>query len=291
MIWHLLVGPSLFSQISKGLRQCQYGIIVLSKHFFEKKWPRAELDGLFDLEPADQSLILPIWHHVTHEEVAKFSPILASRRATRSELGVQRVIGDLKRSIDAGERTKQISSPVGRQILAYQETAGAQEKYKQWAWSHEGIAAAWQEWNRIEEIVKTILATHGETRFAVAHNKSDYGNRNTYITVTGPSFMLDPRKLDSTRSPLLQFNIQQMAVNSVFNALCWRRVALEPTGMWANYVQPDNVDELKFKPYCTKDGEAIWQTSDGNVIRTEELIEGGLLLLFDLANKGIRGEL
>jgi TIR domain-containing protein len=58
--YSLLVGPSLLSQISKGLRQCQYGIVVLSKHFFEKKWPRAELDGLFDLEPADQSLILPI---------------------------------------------------------------------------------------------------------------------------------------------------------------------------------------------------------------------------------------
>lgn len=77
----LLVGPSLLNQISRGLRRCQYGLVVLSKHFFEKKWPRAELDGLFDLEPADQSLILPIWHDVTHEEVSQFSPILASRRA------------------------------------------------------------------------------------------------------------------------------------------------------------------------------------------------------------------
>ncbi len=128
-VWYdeysLLVGPSLLGQISKGLRQCQYGIVVLSKHFFEKKWPRSELDGLFDLEPADQSLILPIWHGVTHEEVSQFSPILASRGATRSELGIPRVVSDLKRSIDAGERTKQISSPVGRHILAYQETAGA----------------------------------------------------------------------------------------------------------------------------------------------------------------------
>jgi hypothetical protein len=56
--WSLVVGPSLLRQISKGLQQCQYGIVILSKHFFEKKWPKAELDGLFDLEPADHSLIL-----------------------------------------------------------------------------------------------------------------------------------------------------------------------------------------------------------------------------------------
>ncbi len=103
--------------------------------------------------------------------------------------------------------------------------------------------------------------------------------------------MLDTTKLDSARAALLQFNIQQMAVNSIINARCWRRVALEPTGMWKNYVEPENVDQLVFKPYCTKDGEAVWQTSDGNTIRTEELVADGLLLLFDLAHKGIRGEL
>src|SRR5260221_3141893 len=295
-VWYdeysLLVGPGLLGQISKGLRQCQYGIVVLSKHFFEKKWPRSELDGLFDLEPADQSLILPIWHAVTHDEVSQFSPILASRGATRSQLGIRRVVSDLKRSIDAGERTKQISSPVGRHIRAYLETAGAQEKYKQWAWSQEGITAVWREWNRIEEITKGILAAHGETGFNVAHDKSDYGNWSTYITVTGPSFMLDTTKLDSARADLLQFNIQQMAVNSIINARCWRRDALKSTETCADYVkQPDNVDQLTFKPYCTKDAEAVWQTLDGNTIRTEELVEDGLLLLFDLANKGIRGEL
>jgi|HubBroStandDraft_4_1064222.scaffolds.fasta_scaffold447004_2 hypothetical protein len=40
-VWYddysLLVGPSLLSQISKGLRQCQYRVVVLSKHFFGKR--------------------------------------------------------------------------------------------------------------------------------------------------------------------------------------------------------------------------------------------------------------
>jgi len=160
-VWYddysLLVGPSLLSQISKGLKHCQYGIVVLSKHFFEMRWTRAELDGLFDLEPVDQSLILPIWHNVSREEVCEFSPILASRRATRSEFGIPRIVCDIRRSIDAGERTKQISSPLGRQILTDQDAAGAQEKYKGWACSQEGIALVWQEWKRIAEVSSKIL--------------------------------------------------------------------------------------------------------------------------------------
>jgi hypothetical protein len=205
-------------------------------------------------------------------------------------LGIPRIVSDLKRSIDAGERTKQFSSPVGRQILAYQETAGSQEKYKQWAWSQEGIASVWKEWNRIEEIAGGILTAHDETRFTVTHGGSQ-GNGAACIAVTGPSFMLDRTRMDSARAPLLRFDIQEMAMNSVFTARCWRRVVLEPTGIWKYSVQPDIVDESEFKPYCTKDGEAVWQTLDPKTVRTQELVEAGLLLLFDLAHKGIRGQL
>jgi hypothetical protein len=139
--WSLLVGQSLLRQISKGLQLCQYGIVVLSKHFFAKKWPRNELDGLFDLEPSDHSLILPVWHRIGKEEVSQFSPILSARVATTSELGVKRVVSDLKRSIEAGERTKEISNPLGLEIRAFQDTADAQALYKKWAWSPGGINA------------------------------------------------------------------------------------------------------------------------------------------------------
>ena len=138
-VWYdeysLVVGPGLLNQISKGMKECQYGVVVLSQSFFGKKWTRAELDGLFELEPADQSLILPIWHGVTHDEVSEYSPILAARAATRSELGIARVVSDLKRSIEAGERTKVISDPLSAQIKTFQEAADSEEKFRSWACS------------------------------------------------------------------------------------------------------------------------------------------------------------
>ena len=48
--YELKVGQSLLMQIDAGLRSCDYGVVVLSHHFFRKKWPPAELSGLFALE-------------------------------------------------------------------------------------------------------------------------------------------------------------------------------------------------------------------------------------------------
>jgi hypothetical protein len=223
---------------------------------------------------------------VTREEVSQFSPILAARAATRSELGIPRVISDLKRSIEAGERTKEISSPLGRQIRAFQDTAGAQELYKKWAWSTEGLKAVMAEWNRISQIASDVLDAHNEKRFTVKQSQ-DWGIPS--IEITGQAFTLDPTKLYGARLPVLDFYLQLMAVNSLSNAKCTRRVVLQHPGIWARTQEPQIIDQLEVKPYCTKEGNAVWQTTDHAIIDTKTFVEEGLLLLFDTAHKGILG--
>jgi hypothetical protein len=49
-----------------------------------KDWPQKELDGLAALEVNGRKVILPIWHNVTKEEVAQYSPTLADRLAVRT---------------------------------------------------------------------------------------------------------------------------------------------------------------------------------------------------------------
>ncbi len=84
-VWYdkfvLTMGDSLLRKISEGLNQADFGIVVLSKHFFTKKWPQAELDGLFSLETVERKVVLPIWKDVTEADVKAFSPILASKLA------------------------------------------------------------------------------------------------------------------------------------------------------------------------------------------------------------------
>lgn len=43
-------GKSLREQIDNGIKRSKFAILVLSKHFFEKQWPRRELDGILAKE-------------------------------------------------------------------------------------------------------------------------------------------------------------------------------------------------------------------------------------------------
>lgn len=90
-------GDSLRAKIDAGLRDCQYGIVVLSKAFFGKQWPQRELDGLAERQIVEgRTVILPIWHEVDENDVAKFSPPLATCRAIRSTDGVATIVGRVR---------------------------------------------------------------------------------------------------------------------------------------------------------------------------------------------------
>lgn len=89
-------GDSLRRRIDHGLARSRFGIVVLSKHFFAKEWPQRELDGLVALEIRGQSRILPIWHEVSKDEVAHFSPPLADKVALNtSVLSVDEIVAKL----------------------------------------------------------------------------------------------------------------------------------------------------------------------------------------------------
>jgi hypothetical protein len=53
-VWYdeftLTVGDSLRKSIDQGLAGSDFGVVILSKHFFEKHWPEQELNGLASKE-------------------------------------------------------------------------------------------------------------------------------------------------------------------------------------------------------------------------------------------------
>jgi TIR domain len=79
-------GDDLRPMIDKGLVNCRFGIVVLSKAFLsKKKWTEHELNGLVAREQAGQKLVLPIWHGIDREDLLVYSPTLADRLAMISE--------------------------------------------------------------------------------------------------------------------------------------------------------------------------------------------------------------
>jgi hypothetical protein len=107
--YELTVGDSLLKKIGQGLNEADFGVVVLSRDFFKKKWPQAELDGLFALETTEKKVILPVWKDVTEEEVRAFSPPLAGKLGTLASKGVGEVAADLQRAVQASETTASFS--------------------------------------------------------------------------------------------------------------------------------------------------------------------------------------
>lgn len=96
-VWYdrfeLKLGDSLRRKIDQGLSNSRYGVVVLSKAFFNKEWPQDELDALVGKENEERrKVILPIWHNIDAKEVTQFSPILASKLAVRSDVGMDNIV-------------------------------------------------------------------------------------------------------------------------------------------------------------------------------------------------------
>lgn len=85
-VWYdeftLEYGDSLIESIENGLKNCKYGILILSKNFFRKNWTKHEYEGLKIKELiSSKKVIVPIWYNITKDEVAKYSLTLSNQVA------------------------------------------------------------------------------------------------------------------------------------------------------------------------------------------------------------------
>ena len=107
-VWYdefeLRIGDSLRRSIDNGISRSRFGLVVLSKPFFDKDWPQYELDGLVTRAHSDKQVLLPIWHEISKDEVVTRSPSLADRVALRtSDHGIEE-IADQIASVITGRR-------------------------------------------------------------------------------------------------------------------------------------------------------------------------------------------
>ena len=123
-VWYdefsLTLGDSLRESIDKGLSESRFGVVIFSKNFFSKDWPKKELNGLFAREEGTD-IILPIWHKINKSDIIKYSPILADRVAVNSNKGLDKIIEEILKVINpqtnylsSGKNTlevKKVSNP------------------------------------------------------------------------------------------------------------------------------------------------------------------------------------
>ena len=122
-VWYdefsLSLGDSLRQSIERGIAGSRHGIVILSPNFFTKRWPLAELNGLFTIELSSDKTIIPIWHDIDRDEIVKQSPIIADRVAVRTSLGLDTV---LEKILDVIEPNKIHCSKAQRLVSAEPRT-------------------------------------------------------------------------------------------------------------------------------------------------------------------------
>lgn len=97
-------GDSMRSKIDDGLRKSKFGIAILSPNYIAegKYWTKEEFNGLFQLESINGKKILPIWHNLTKNQVMKFSPMIADKKAmTTANMTIEEIAQTLKELLDS----------------------------------------------------------------------------------------------------------------------------------------------------------------------------------------------
>lgn len=87
----LRLGDSLRAHLDDAISKSRYGVVILSNEYMRKAWTKNELAAFFSLENRNRKAILPVRHQIGHEEVSRFSPMLADRLSVSTEEGLKKV--------------------------------------------------------------------------------------------------------------------------------------------------------------------------------------------------------
>lgn len=116
-IWTVELGDSIYASISDGLKHSRFGIVVLSKAFFARTWPKKELSALFAKESDGASHIIPIWYKISYAEVYEHEPLLADRMAARFDEGIPSIIERVLRLLARDSDTNSALTPDTLRVL------------------------------------------------------------------------------------------------------------------------------------------------------------------------------
>ncbi len=79
-------GSSQIQAMDDGIRNSRFSIIVLSPSYFEKYWTIHEYRSMLIKAQNQHDLILPIFHHVTADQVKEYNLELADRHALNTSI-------------------------------------------------------------------------------------------------------------------------------------------------------------------------------------------------------------
>lgn len=100
------LGDSILKSIEDGMRNSDYGLFLLSKHYLTKNWTRTEFDTLIRDYIEKEKKIFPLWHGVTRKQIDDFSRVLSGLNAISTDKPMQVIFTAIIRSIENIARSR-----------------------------------------------------------------------------------------------------------------------------------------------------------------------------------------
>jgi hypothetical protein len=224
-------------------------VVVLSPHFFAKRWPREELEGLFQLETTERKVILPIWKDVSVAEVKEFSPILASRLAGDASAGIPKIVNDIRRTVGLVDRYKQISSAWKQKLKKLHEDVGHARRVAQFSGTEEAVALVSkvaleiidEAWRTAEQLVSDLSAL----KLHLSQRKSD----RHYFAISGPNALT------------LHLHFNSPFTNSI-EATRLRIAIFRAADDWGDRSEMQILEKYELRPGFDREMKVFWMSSD-----------------------------
>jgi hypothetical protein len=257
-VWYdefsLKAGDSLLRSIDKGMKECDYGIVVISPSFLspEKKWTHREVEMLFTREPAGGKIIIPIWYKVGKKEVEDYSLLIADRLGIPGSLSMDRIVYEIERSTELVARAQEVQrSDWKRGFLELNDAAADRKANEQFGSTVEAVKEALE---RATELIsqararaEELIASLASLRFEIVDKPSRYSpSADRYLAVNGPTRIA------------LRIGYENQILNSTRHAelriiIAWR----------GDFGETDRVIEiLVVRPKFNRLHELIWCQAD-----------------------------
>lgn len=171
----ITLGDSLLGKIDEGLKNSQFGVVILSRTYFQKSWAMNELQGLLAKQELGKT-ILPVLHEIDHKELVQISPVLAGLIHSSTSIG-------------ATALSQEIAAAVGKAQKASKKRVIALD-----------LSHRQQNWNGFVQAVRGILDDRLlEVESGIPANIDDLGDCKVLIVALGWHFEISQQDITLIR--------------------------------------------------------------------------------------------
>jgi len=273
--YQLVLGSSLFEDINKGLAECDYGIVILSHSFFNKKWPQHELNALFSLEDKNKKIILPVWHNISYEEIRNYSPILSDRLSVNSNEGIPVIVKEINRAIESFNRGVEVQrNSSSTKFQSSLVKAAEKRRSNKIIPTYEGVAITL---NGAKSTVSQVMHLVNE----LSEISTDLDFR-----VEGPEYY-DTRCFVELWSGdiCLRIDFNNNIVNTAKDATLTIEISKPSAGFHAKNEDIKIFEREVFSPYITNEDSVYWESKSNELLKPSILVELWINKFSEFLNK------